>query len=318
MRFSYEVFSQILDRHLQEEQTERILEALADSPQRFTGIFRPSTPREKLIQYVVQSREIRFGDAFEEIIDTILRESGYTPLSKTLKSEGSRKLACDLLFKSPDGFSVLLVEQKMRDDHDSSKREGQFANFKLKIEAVRERYEDSNLHAVMYFVDPNQKKNQSYYTDKCNAVAASLNQSPSRSMTLSILYGEEFFSYIATHLSQLCVDWVTLTEWLRQWRNTVRSDALELIDLEKQENLYRVIEIASRRPELISKIARNHLLWAESLIKAVFPTGDGLRKICASLSVSSAKCKQAAYALEQSISKFYDNQEGTDGERATS
>jgi hypothetical protein len=87
-----------------------------------------------------------------------IRESGYTPLSKTLKSEGSRKLACDLLFESPDGFSVLLVEQKMRDDHDSSKREGQFANFKLKIEAVRERYEDSNLHAVMYFVDPNQKK----------------------------------------------------------------------------------------------------------------------------------------------------------------
>jgi hypothetical protein len=160
MGFTYGEFTQILDKHLQEEQIERVLEALAESPQRFTGIFRASTPREKLIQYVIQSREIKFGDAFEEVISEILSRSGYSALPKTLEAEGEGKLACDLLFESPDRLSILLVEQKMRDDHDSTKRNGQFQNFERKVKAVCNQYSGFKLHAIMYFVDPKQAKKQ--------------------------------------------------------------------------------------------------------------------------------------------------------------
>jgi len=161
MGFTYEEFTQILDKHLREEQFERVLKALARSPQRFTGIFRSSTPREKLIQYVIQSCEIKFGDAFEEVISEILSRSGYSALPKTLEAEGEDKLACDLLFESPDRLSILLVEQKMRDDHDSTKRNGQFQNFERKVKAVCNQYSDFKLHAIMYFVDPKQAKNKS-------------------------------------------------------------------------------------------------------------------------------------------------------------
>ena len=292
MGFRYEEFTQILDKHLREKQIERVLKALARSPQRFTGIFRPSTPREKLIQYVIQSREIKFGDAFEEVISEILSTSGYCALPKTLKAKGEGKLACDLLFKSPDRLSVLLVEQKMRDDHDSTKRDGQFKNFERKVKAVRNQYSGFKLHAIMYFVDPEQAKNESYYTSKCNKLKKSL---PAHA-TLAVLYGEEFFNYLEKCISPPCVSWAELEEWLKRWRNTDRTEAPELIDLEKRENLDKVIEIAKRRPELISKIAGERSLWAGGLLKALFPTGDGLREICNSLKEAMEAHKQAASA----------------------
>jgi hypothetical protein len=301
MGFTYEEFTQILDKHLREKQIERVLKALARSPQRFTGIFRPSTPREKLIQYVIQSREIKFGDAFEEVISKILSRSGYSPLSKTLEAEGEGKLACDLLFKSPDCLSILLVEQKMRDDHDSAKKYGQFKNFERKVKAVRNQYSDFKLHAIMYFVDPEQAKNKSYYIGECNKLKKSL---PAHA-TLAVLYGEEFFNYLEKCISPPCVSWAELKEWLERWRNTDRTEAPELIDLEKRENLDKVIEIAKRRPKLISKIAEERSLWAEGLVKALFPTGDGLREICNSLKIAKKARKQAADKLNVSLNSFY-------------
>jgi len=311
MGFTYGEFTQILDKHLREEQIERVLEALAKSPQRFTGIFRPSTPREKLIQYVIQSRGIKFGDAFEEVISEILSRSRYSALPKTLKAEGKGKLACDLLFKSPDRLSILLVEQKMRDDHDSAKRDGQFQNFERKVKAVCNQYSGFKLHAIMYFVDPEQEKNKSYYTSECNKLKTSL---PAHA-TLDVLYGEKFFNYLEQYISPPCVSWTELEEWLERWRNTDRTEAPELIDLEKRENLDKVIEIAKRRPELISKIAGERSLWAGGLLKALFPTGDGLREICNSLKEAMEAYKHAADKLEECISKFY--QEGTYDEPAT-
>ena len=316
MSFTYEEFAQILDNHLREKQIERVLKALAETPQRFTGEFRPSTPREKLIQYIIQSREIKFGDACEEVISEILSKSGYFELPKVLESDSGDKLECDLLFESPDHLSVLLVEQKMRDDHDSTKRAGQFSNFEQKIRACCSRYDKHDIHAIMYFVDPSQTKNKKYYDKECSELKASL---PSNT-TLSVLYGKEFFDHLTNCISPPCIDWATLVGWLKQWKSTARSDALQLVELEKQENLQKLIEIANAHPELISKIARNQLLWTESLIRGLFPTGNGLRKICESLRQAGENSEHSARALkelEQSISRFYVNQEGTDNDRAT-
>lgn len=152
-----------------------------------------------------------------------------------------------------------------------------------------------------------------------------------------MLYGKGFFNYLEKCISPPCVSWAELKKWLKQWRNTDRTEAPELIDLEKRENLDKVIEIAKRRPKLISKIAEERSLWAEGLVKALFPTGDGLREICNSLKeaieahrqAASAQArrrqkrahkateayKQAADKLEECISKFY--QEGTYDEPAT-
>jgi len=61
------------------------LTKIANSPSRYIGLFRPTKPKAKLLQNLLQSHEIRFGDAFEIIIEEYLRIIGYEILPKTLK-----------------------------------------------------------------------------------------------------------------------------------------------------------------------------------------------------------------------------------------
>lgn len=63
-----------------------LLEKIAESPERFIGLFSPSKPETKILQNLLQSHEIRFGRALEQFIedlvlfrrgDTLARMAGY-------------------------------------------------------------------------------------------------------------------------------------------------------------------------------------------------------------------------------------------------
>ncbi len=49
---------------------------------RLIGLFRPTKPKAKILQNLLQSHEIRFGDAFEEAIEEYFKEFGYQILEK--------------------------------------------------------------------------------------------------------------------------------------------------------------------------------------------------------------------------------------------
>ena len=51
-----------------------LLKKVADRPERFIGLFRPSKPGTKILQHLLHSHEIRFGDALEELIEEILKD----------------------------------------------------------------------------------------------------------------------------------------------------------------------------------------------------------------------------------------------------
>ena len=54
-----------------------LLETVINNPRRYTGIFRISNARTKLIQNVTQSREIKFGDFMEDIVTDYIGRMGY-------------------------------------------------------------------------------------------------------------------------------------------------------------------------------------------------------------------------------------------------
>ncbi|HOK55805.1 MAG TPA: hypothetical protein PLF90_00550 [bacterium] len=58
------------------------MKKLAEKPERFIGLFRPTKPGAKILQHLLQSHEIRLGDAVEEIIDEIFNEIGFKSLNK--------------------------------------------------------------------------------------------------------------------------------------------------------------------------------------------------------------------------------------------
>ena len=98
-----------------------LLKTVIKNPKRYTGIFRLSNAKTKLIQNVTQSREIKFGDFMEDIVTDYIAIMGYTNLDKNIgNDEGGNALSADQVFKKETENTVYLIEQKIRDDHSSS------------------------------------------------------------------------------------------------------------------------------------------------------------------------------------------------------
>jgi hypothetical protein len=92
---NYKKFSAILNKHILLNEKKEVLKSLANNPERFIGLFRPTKPRAKLLQYLLQSHEIRMGDALEEILEEIFKKLGYKTLNKNFSSNTGDNLLLD-------------------------------------------------------------------------------------------------------------------------------------------------------------------------------------------------------------------------------
>ncbi|QBF34848.1 hypothetical protein EG856_02915 [Mycoplasmopsis phocirhinis] len=54
----------------------------------------------------------------------------------------------------------------MRDNHDSTKKQGQIDNLAQKTKLQKSLYPDKTVIAIFYFIDPNVKKNFKFYTEE--------------------------------------------------------------------------------------------------------------------------------------------------------
>ena len=152
----YKEFEAIFNKSIFEKSKPDLIRKIATYPERYAGLFRPTKPKAKIIQNLLQSHEIRFGDAFEIVIKEYLRQSGFTILDDRFSDDGDNILELDQIFSNDD--CIFFVEQKIRDDHDSSKKRGQIDNFEKKITAILERYKESNVEGFFYFIDDSFQK----------------------------------------------------------------------------------------------------------------------------------------------------------------
>lgn len=135
-------------------------------PERYCVLFRPSSIKTKIIQNITQSYEIKFGDFIEEITSLYLQRMGYRLLNNTIKTNTHELLKINQLFTNNE--TIYLVEQKIRDDHDSTKKRGQILNFIHKILAVKNIYPNKKICASMWFVDELFTKNKNFYLEQIN------------------------------------------------------------------------------------------------------------------------------------------------------
>ena len=182
---NYDNFTRELNERIKsdDEFFYELLITVIKNPQRYTGIFRVSNARTKLIQNVTQSREIKFGDFMEDIITQYISGMGCKNLSKKISDE----LEADQLFMMNE--KICLIEQKIRDDHDSTKKRGQYDNFRRKYMALKEKYSGHEIIAVMWFIDDSLKKNRRYYTERAESEAL-------QDISIHIIYGGELFTVI--------------------------------------------------------------------------------------------------------------------------
>lgn len=256
----YETFNAIFNEKIFAKSKPDLLKKVADYPDRYVGLFRSSTPEAKLLQNVLQSNEIRFGDAFEEVIKQYFIASGWQALPRRVTSKEGDSLDIDQLLHK-DG-EVLFIEQKVRDDHDSSKKRGQINNFEKKIETLVGLYGKALTRGFFYFIDPSLIKNKNFYDTELATLQESWH------IELSVSYGQDMF----TKLGYPNV-WLDILQNLERWRQHIPNLPTVNFDANPLESAREIQELPLRT---FRKLFQDERI-VKDILPVIFPTSETLR-----------------------------------------
>lgn len=240
-----------------------LLENIINNPNRYCGIFRLSNPQTKLIQNVTQSQEIKFGDFIEDITTEYIEKLGYINQNKLIgKDTDGNLLDADQVFI--DKENIYLVEQKMRDDHDSTKKRGQYQNFEKKIMVLKNKYPLLHLNAIMWFVDDSLIKNKNYYLDE-------MKKTHYHNTELHLYYGDEFFKSLKNGL----LAWNELIEYLKKNKKENSTKEFNIPDFGKSKEIYdALLSLPKKYWEKLLSNDNKYLIVRNEL----FSSGNNLEK----------------------------------------
>ena len=206
-----------------------LLKTVIDNPSRYCGLFRLSNAKTKLIQNVTQSNEIKFGDLIEETVTDYLTRLGYKNFNKNLGPDANGdELNVDQYFT--DGTDIYMVEMKIRDDHDSTKKRGQYANFQKKIRLIRSKNPYKHLNAYMWFVDDGLVKNKNFYADEMKKESFS-------NCKIKLFYGGEFFDTLKNGKSA----WEEIVSILKEYRMKNATQDVEIPDFGSSKEMLKAL-----------------------------------------------------------------------------
>lgn len=250
----YDKFIEELKKTVYKNEKADLINKIANYPDRYIGIFRPTSPKLKLIQNITQSHEISFGDFVEDIITEYLGK--YYKNYDKRATYNDEVILFDQLFEYNN--KIFMIEQKIRDDHDSTKKRGQFDNFIKKVEYLKKTYPDKEIEAGMWFVDYTLNKNKKYYYNQ-------MQRYQDNRVKLHLFYGNEFTNY----LDKIAI-WEEITDYLIKWK-TSEENKIEL-NFEKdweetKKELKENVSINSWK-KLI-----NNTQVVNEILPILFPTG---------------------------------------------
>ena len=239
---------------------------IIDYPSRYCGLFRLSNIRSKLLQNVTQSREIKFGDFIEELSTEYISILGYRNFAKDLGYDSNGdKLNVDQYFT--DGQKIYFCEMKIRDDHDSTKKRGQYENFQKKLSFIKLQHPNQIIDGSMWFVDETLIKNKKYYLQmmKDEPIDSRIN--------LHLYYGSEFFRNLANGDEA----WNEIINYLEEYRlENANKDDIDMPDFGSSEVIYE--QLLRLSDNYIKKLFSNNVEY-ELLRNELFGNGDNLEKL---------------------------------------
>ena len=265
MILNYEYFKASLNSKLFEDSYSDLLRKIAENPERYIGIFRPTKPKTKLIQNITQSHEIRFGDALEFIFERYFEASGFQLHTKRFRTLDDTELSIDQLFSN--GNVLYMIEQKVRDDHDSTKKVGQFDNFENKYFALSQRYPNYEIRPFMWFIDDSLEKNRRYYLNRMQSMSSDYGCQP------KLFYGEQLFSQVDDFNIEI---WRETLDYLEQWKATLP----DMPEINFDNNAEVVFEEVKDLPPIIYRKLLNNLEVRRQIFPIIFPNNTVLGMLC--------------------------------------
>ena len=269
MIISYEQFISELNAKIKSDAdfNYELLETVISNPHRYTGIFRLSNAKTKLVQNVTQSREIKFGDFMETIVTEYIAKMGYRNIDKSLGTdEEGNALSADQVFVTDS--AVYLIEQKIRDDHDSTKKRGQYQNFRKKFMLLKRKNPGKRVIATMWFIDDSLVKNKNYYLGEANAENVN-------GVEIHIYYGGALF----TDLFRRKDAWDEIVSYLQRNKMERSEEMLIIPDFDtSDEMLVALRKLKDRNRSLFTKLMSNRPEYVQ-LRAELFPTGRNFNRI---------------------------------------
>lgn len=268
MVMTYEHFINTLNKRIKTDEKfyYELLTTVVKNPKRFTGIFRLSNAKTKLIQNVTQSREIKFGDFMEEIVTEYIALMGYENMNKSIGSDPQgNPLSADQVFNKND--CIYLIEQKIRDDHDSTKKRGQYDNFRKKYTLLKEKYPNCKINASMWFIDDGLVKNKKYYVSE-----ATNEYTKNGNLEINIFYGGSIFLELFNRYDV----WNEICAYLLKNKQERSNEVLEIPDFDTSvEMLNALKKLKVYELSLFKKLMSDKPEYVQ-LRKELFPTGKNL------------------------------------------
>lgn len=264
----YRQFKRIFDDKIFAKSKEDLLTKVAHNPDRYVGLFSPTKPHAKLLQNLLQTNEFSFGDAFECVIERYLESEGWRILPKNIISvDKKERLNIDQLAEK--NGRVVFIEQKVRDDHDSTKKRGQIDNFERKLEVLVSVYGGNLSKGFFYFIDPSLVKNRKFYEEKLDKLQEAYG------VALYVCYGEELFS-----LMGIPRVWDSIIENLTKWRESIPDLPEGNFDIEPQESFREIKDL----PLSVYRKLFDDERIVEQILPVIFPGGNTLRLLLAHIS----------------------------------
>lgn len=253
----YENFSDVLNKAVFSDSKVRLLRSIANSPNIYIGLFRPTKPAVKIAQNISQSHEIKFGYAFENLIRQYLSDSGCKMLPNNLTIDGEQK-ELDIHFRKDN--EIFVVEQKIRDNHDSTKKKGQIDDFEKKLLFVSKN-EKQKIHGILFFVDPGMSDNKPFYERELKRIDAE------HGIKTHLLYGSQFFDTLS-----LGGIWSEIESHLTQWRTDLPGFPKFNYDENPEDSFNQINDLS--RAEL-RKLFENEEI-GKHILPIIFPKGRTL------------------------------------------
>jgi len=160
-----------------------------------------------------------------------------------------------------------MIEQKVRDDHDSTKKVGQFDNFENKYFALTQRYNNYEIIPIMWFIDDSLVKNRKYYLERMQSMARDYECNP------MLYYGDCMFSEIPDFDFEI---WEEMIIHLERWKETLP----DMPEINFDSNPKAVFEeIKDLSPMFYRKLFNNDEIIRQ-IFPIIFPDGKVLSLLC--------------------------------------
>lgn len=185
--FKEKIFSSTTDDERTKEIVLLCIDVITKQPECIIGFLRFQSFKQKMLQLLTQSFEIKTGDMLEAFF-TKLIGSKYVNIDKNITDPSNVNIRkkCDQLFEKDN--EIILVEHKIRDNHDSTKKSGQAVNFEQKVNILHKIYPSKLIKSYEWFIDDQFTKNKKYYQTMINE----LNQRSSEYNQSFLMYGRDF------------------------------------------------------------------------------------------------------------------------------